>query len=36
MLVTKGQLKIREGENGGEFLMYYLQPGQARINDMRN
>jgi CRP/FNR family transcriptional regulator len=30
MLVTKGQLKIfREGENGGEFLMYYLQPGQA-------
>jgi CRP/FNR family transcriptional regulator len=30
MLVTKGQLKVfREGENGGEFLMYYLQPGQA-------
>jgi CRP/FNR family transcriptional regulator len=30
MLVTKGQIKIyREGENGGEFLMYYLQPGQA-------
>lgn len=30
MLVIKGQLKIyREGENGGEFLMYYLQPGQA-------
>lgn len=30
MLITKGQLKIfREGENGGEFLMYYLQPGQA-------
>jgi CRP/FNR family transcriptional regulator len=30
MLVSQGQLKIfREGENGGEFLMYYLQPGQA-------
>lgn len=30
MLITKGQLKVfREGENGGEFLMYYLQPGQA-------
>ncbi|NGY38237.1 Crp/Fnr family transcriptional regulator [Flavobacterium sp. XN-5] len=30
MLVTKGQLKVfREGENGGEFLMYFLQPGQA-------
>ncbi|OCB78782.1 Crp/Fnr family transcriptional regulator [Flavobacterium crassostreae] len=30
ILVTKGQLKIyREGENGGEFFMYYLQPGQA-------
>lgn len=30
VLVTKGQIKIyREGENGGEFFMYYLQPGQA-------
>jgi CRP/FNR family transcriptional regulator len=30
ILVTKGQIKIyREGENGGEFFMYYLQPGQA-------
>jgi CRP/FNR family transcriptional regulator len=30
LLVTKGQIKIyREGENGGEFFMYYLQPGQA-------
>ena len=30
MLLTKGQIKIyREGENGGEFFMYYLQPGQA-------
>lgn len=30
LLVTKGQLKIyREGENGGEFFMYYLHPGQA-------
>lgn len=30
MLITQGQLKVfREGENGGEFLMYYLQPGQA-------
>ena len=30
VLVTKGRIKIyREGENGGEFFMYYLQPGQA-------
>tara|TARA_R110002126_G_scaffold238750_1_gene382086 strand:- start:473 stop:1099 length:627 start_codon:yes stop_codon:yes gene_type:complete len=30
ILLTKGQIKIyREGENGGEFFMYYLQPGQA-------
>lgn len=30
VLVTKGQVKVyREGENGEEFLMYYLQPGQA-------
>ncbi|MDX6183431.1 Crp/Fnr family transcriptional regulator [Flavobacterium sp. Fl-77] len=30
ILVTKGKIKIyREGEDGGEFLMYYLQPGQA-------
>ena len=30
VLILKGQIKIyREGENGGEFLMYYLQPGQA-------
>ncbi|MBG6111017.1 CRP/FNR family transcriptional regulator [Flavobacterium sp. CG_9.10] len=30
LLITKGQIKIyREGENGGEFFMYYLQPGQA-------
>lgn len=30
ILVLKGQIKIyREGENGGEFFMYYLQPGQA-------
>jgi CRP/FNR family transcriptional regulator len=30
LLILKGQIKIyREGENGGEFLMYYLQPGQA-------
>jgi CRP/FNR family transcriptional regulator len=30
VLVTKGKIKIyREGENGGEFFMYYLQPGQA-------
>lgn len=30
ILILKGQIKIyREGENGGEFLMYYLQPGQA-------
>lgn len=30
LLITKGQVKIyREGENGGEFFMYYLQPGQA-------
>ncbi|AWG22935.1 Crp/Fnr family transcriptional regulator [Flavobacterium faecale] len=30
VLVTKGQVKVyREGENGEEFFMYYLQPGQA-------
>lgn len=30
MLITKGLVKIyREGEEGGEFFMYYLQPGQA-------
>lgn len=30
ILLTEGQIKIyREGENGGEFFMYYLQPGQA-------
>ncbi|UQD56617.1 Crp/Fnr family transcriptional regulator [Flavobacterium sp. K5-23] len=30
MMLTKGQIKIyREGENGGEFFMYYIQPGQA-------
>ncbi len=29
-LVIKGRIKIyREGEDGGEFFMYYLQPGQA-------
>jgi CRP/FNR family transcriptional regulator len=36
MLVTKGQLKILGKEKMVEFLMYYLQPGQAcAINDMR-
>lgn len=30
ILVTSGRIKIyREDENGGEFFMYYLQPGQA-------
>ncbi|WP_300978843.1 Crp/Fnr family transcriptional regulator [Flavobacterium sp.] len=30
MLVISGKVKIyREDENGGEFFMYYLQPGQA-------
>jgi CRP/FNR family transcriptional regulator len=30
LLILNGQIKIyRQGENGGEFLMYYLQPGQA-------
>ena len=30
VLVTKGKIKIyREDENGGEFFMYHLQPGQA-------
>lgn len=30
MLVLSGSIKIyREGEDGGEFFMYYLQPGQA-------
>ncbi|MDZ4795331.1 MAG: Crp/Fnr family transcriptional regulator [Bacteroidota bacterium] len=29
-LVLKGQIKIyREGQDGGEFLIYYLAPGQA-------
>jgi CRP/FNR family transcriptional regulator len=29
-LVMKGKIKIyREGEDGGEFFLYYLQPGQA-------
>lgn len=30
VLVISGSIKIyREDENGGEFFMYYLQPGQA-------
>jgi CRP/FNR family transcriptional regulator len=30
VLVISGRIKIyREDENGGEFFMYYLQPGQA-------
>lgn len=30
ILVLKGKIKIyREDEDGGEFFMYYLQPGQA-------
>lgn len=30
MLITKGLVKIyREDEDGNEFFMYYLQPGQA-------
>jgi CRP/FNR family transcriptional regulator len=29
ILVTKGQLKILGKEKMVEFLMYYLQPGQA-------
>lgn len=30
MLVSKGRIKIfREGEDGGEFFMYYLNPGEA-------
>lgn len=30
MLVISGKIKIyREDEDGGEFFMYYLQPGQA-------
>jgi CRP/FNR family transcriptional regulator, anaerobic regulatory protein len=30
VLIRSGKIKIyREGENGGEFFMYYLQPGQA-------
>jgi CRP/FNR family transcriptional regulator len=30
MLVTRGRLKLyTEGENGEEFFMYYLEPGQA-------
>ncbi len=30
VLVLKGKIKIyREGDDGGEFFMYYLQPGQA-------
>jgi CRP/FNR family transcriptional regulator, anaerobic regulatory protein len=30
VLITSGKVKIyREDEGGGEFFMYYLQPGQA-------
>lgn len=30
VLVIKGTIKVyREGDDGGEFFMYYLQPGQA-------
>ena len=30
ILVTKGTIKVyREDDDGGEFFMYYLQPGQA-------
>ncbi|MCI9845519.1 Crp/Fnr family transcriptional regulator [Flavobacterium pectinovorum] len=30
VLILEGKIKIyREGEDGGEFLMYYLHPGQA-------
>lgn len=30
VLVTNGKIKVyREGEDGGEFFMYYLQAGQA-------
>lgn len=30
MLILEGSVKIfRENEDGGEFLMYYLQPGEA-------
>src|SRR6478672_6358188 len=30
VLVLKGKIKIyREDEDGNEFFMYYLQPGQA-------
>ena len=30
VLVISGKIKVyREDENGGEFFMYHLQPGQA-------
>lgn len=30
LLVAKGRIKVyREGEEGGEFFMYYLEPGSA-------
>lgn len=30
MLVVKGRIKLyRQGEDGGEFFMYYLEPGNA-------
>lgn len=30
MLILEGSVKVfRENEDGGEFLMYYLQPGEA-------
>jgi CRP/FNR family transcriptional regulator len=30
LLVSKGRIKIfREGDDGGEFFMYYLNPGEA-------
>ena len=30
MLITKGRVKVyKEGEQGSEFFMYYLEPGNA-------
>ena len=35
VLVLEGRIKIyRENQEGGEFLMYYLEPGQACVVSM--
>jgi CRP/FNR family transcriptional regulator len=34
-VILQGRVKIyRESEEGGEFLMYFLQPGQAQLEQI--